>query len=132
MTSLVLAAMAYFTGLACLLVLDLADWVHLEPMARAVWAVLRPPPYTGRHRTEGLSTMQLVDEARAARAALREDTQSLFLPVFVDEAPLCPPTYPEYDHTAGVNRYVYLKPHVLAAQASMARTAARLRDRVPA
>lgn len=110
---------AYFGGLACLAVLAAQALVDM-----------RRRPYTGRHRTEGLSTMQLVDEARSARAALREDTASLFLPPFVDEAPLCPPTYPEYDHAAGANRYVYLKPHVLAAQASMARTAARLRETV--
>lgn len=128
----------YLTGIAWLLLLDIADRVYLEPLARAVWALLRRAPYAGRHRAgECWSTSQTNvalaaerERQSATERALREDTRSMFLPVFVDEAPLCPPMYPRYDHRLGAGRYAHLRVEELDAKAE--RDLRRAKVAVPA
>lgn len=77
-------------------------------------------PRVGRHRAVGLSTMELVAEAKLARLVdyrLEEPTTPMELvrsEIFGDEAPLCPPMYPPigaregYAHRLGAGRYAHL------------------------
>ena len=123
---MILLASYFLAGVLGLLVLDYADQLSLAGMANVAWAAfMRRRRYVGRHWADGLSTMQLVDELRAARAALTEPTQSLFLPDVDEPAPVSPP----YAHSLGAGRYAHLRQDEL--DASVARDLRRLGTHAP-
>lgn len=96
---------AWVAGVVILVLLGVQALADGHPKAWRQRRADARKPYTGRHRAVGLSTDQQV-----------ADTAVMFLPD-LDEAPLCPPTYPSIYRR--YRPYETLRPSVLDTRAAI-------------